>query len=74
MEIRSAGATQIRADRLAEREPKTKRKMRETRRMFNFNKQGRDIIGENKIQKKKDKRNYIYKEEEKYKRQKEDRA
>lgn len=41
--------------------------------MFNFNKQGRDIIGENNIQKK-DKRNYIYKEEEKYKRQKEDRA
>ena len=40
------GATQIHADKGAER------KMRQTRRIFYFNKQGRDIIGKNKIQKK----------------------
>jgi len=63
MEIRPVGATQIHADRRAGTRSKTKEKMRQTRRIFNFNKQRRHIIGENKIQKEYE-RKYINKEEE----------
>jgi hypothetical protein len=53
MEIRPVGATKMHADRRAERGRKRK-KIRKTK-IFNFNKQGTDIIGENKIKKKKKK-------------------